>query len=168
MSSTQAASKEAPQSQRIWTGIAVFCAPQNTRFSCRNLAKFPGPKGHHRLYISRQIPMIFIEQNPLPDHELVRHAIVALGKNTLFLPPLLAAIMRGRPPSLYDTLTLLAAHLPRYAGVIGTMFARVGFEKNARKHHTQSTLLAESGAEAQRIKPRQSKPEIKNIFRFAS
>jgi hypothetical protein len=107
--------------------------------------------------------MICIEQNRLPDHELVRHAIVALGKNTLFLPPLLAAIMRG-PPSLYDTLTLLAAHLPRYAGVIGTMFAGVGFEKNARKHHTQSTLLAESGAEAQRIKPRQSKPEIKNIF----
>ena len=39
--------------------------------------------------------MVFIEQNPLLNYELARHAIVALGKNTLFLSPLLAAIMRG-------------------------------------------------------------------------
>jgi hypothetical protein len=39
--------------------------------------------------------MIFIEQKPLLNHKLVRHAIVVLGKNTQFLPPLLAAIMRG-------------------------------------------------------------------------
>ena len=39
--------------------------------------------------------MVFIEQKPLPDHELVRHAIVVLGRNVLFIPPLLAAIMKG-------------------------------------------------------------------------
>ena len=39
--------------------------------------------------------MVFIEQKPLLDHELVRHAIVVLGRNVLFIPPLLAAIMRG-------------------------------------------------------------------------
>jgi hypothetical protein len=39
--------------------------------------------------------MVFIEQKPLLNHELVRHAIVVLGKNVLFLPPLLAAVMRG-------------------------------------------------------------------------
>jgi integrase len=39
--------------------------------------------------------MVFVEQKPLLNHELVRYAIVVLGKNVLFLPPLLAAIMRG-------------------------------------------------------------------------
>jgi DUF1016 N-terminal domain len=44
--------------------------------------------------------MLFIEQKPLLNHKLVRYAIVDLGKNTLFLPPLLAAIMRGTPNAL--------------------------------------------------------------------
>jgi hypothetical protein len=39
--------------------------------------------------------MLFMEQKSSQNQRLVRHAIMVLGKNTLFLPPLLAAEMRG-------------------------------------------------------------------------
>jgi hypothetical protein len=53
--------------------------------------------------------MVFIEQKSLQNHALVRNAIVVLGKNPLFLPPLPAAIMRGAQ----WTGTLAALERPR-------------------------------------------------------
>jgi len=73
--------------------------------------------------------MVFIEQKPLLNHELVRHAIVVLGKNVIFLPPLLAAILRG-PPHQY----WLGASLQRlYESLV----------PSGRRHLRFTSLLAE-------------------------
>ena len=46
--------------------------------------------------------MVLTEQKSLLNHDLVRHAIVVLGKNVRLIPPLLAAITRGPLCACHD------------------------------------------------------------------